>query len=148
MRDRDIYISTGRPGGRAGMYKLRSSRRSNFIKASTGPTGRTTGRYACSNPDPVREGARWVTGFWYPMLRIVLPGRRSGFRAGFRQDFSRGSSKIGPPAGRRADFEAVPIRIRPKSGPEAQSPSQKHHCLTESTYPGEPRAGTLGGLGQ
>ena len=31
---------------------------------------------------------------------IVLPGRKSGFRAGFRPDSSRESIKIGPPAGR------------------------------------------------
>jgi hypothetical protein len=29
----------------------------------------------------------------------VLPGRKSGFRAGFRPDSSRESLKIGPPAG-------------------------------------------------
>ena len=43
---------------------------------------------------------------------MVLPGRKSGFRAGFRPDSSRDSFKIGPPAGRR------PIG-RPISGPEA-----------------------------
>ncbi len=32
---------------------------------------------------------------------IVLPGRKSGFRAGFRPDYIRESLKIGPPAGRR-----------------------------------------------
>jgi hypothetical protein len=47
------------------------------------------------------------------MLRNYLfPGRKPGFRAGFRQDSVRESVKIGTPAGRRpagqgADFDAV-----------------------------------------
>jgi hypothetical protein len=49
---------------------------------------------------------------------LVLPGRKSGFRTGFRPDFGR--SLVG------TDFEAFPIRIRPKSGPEARSPARKH----------------------
>jgi hypothetical protein len=32
---------------------------------------------------------------------IVFPGRKSGFRAGFRPDASRESLNIGPPAGLR-----------------------------------------------
>ncbi len=35
---------------------------------------------------------------------IVLPGRKSVFRAGFRTDSSGERLKIGPPAGRRPDF--------------------------------------------
>jgi hypothetical protein len=31
-----------------------------------------------------------------------------------------------PKAGRRADFEALPTGIRPKSGPEARVPARKH----------------------
>ena len=53
---------------------------------------------------------------------IVLPGRQSGVRLGFRPDSSRENLKISTPAGRRADFEAFPIRLRPGSpisGPEA-----------------------------
>ncbi len=50
---------------------------------------------------------------------IAPPGRKSGLRAGFRVDSMREILKIGPPAGRRADFAAFPIWIRPKSGPEA-----------------------------
>ncbi len=34
-------------------------------------------------------------------LAIVLRGRKSGFRAGFRPDSNRESLKIGPPAGRK-----------------------------------------------
>ncbi len=39
----------------------------------------------------------------------------SSFRAGFRSDSNWESFKIGPPAGRRADFEASRVRIRPGS---------------------------------
>ncbi len=42
---------------------------------------------------------------------IVLPGRKSGFRAGFRQDSIRESLKIGPPAG-----------FRPAGGPILKLP--------------------------
>ena len=65
---------------------------------------------------------------------IVLPGQKSGFRAGFRPDSNRESIKIGPPAGLRpgggAIFEALPTRIRPKSGPEARFLARKHYCVT------------------
>ena len=37
-------------------------------------------------------------------------------------------------AGRRADFEAIPMTIRQKSGPEARCPARKHYCVT--FYPG------------
>ncbi len=46
------------------------------------------------------------------------PGRKLGLRAGFRPDSNRENIKIGPSAGRRADFKALPTRIRPKSGQE------------------------------
>ncbi len=39
---------------------------------------------------------------------IVLPGRKTGFRAGFRPDYCRERLKICPPAGRRADFDVFP----------------------------------------
>ncbi len=29
-----------------------------------------------------------------------------------------------------ADFDAFPIRIRPKSGPEARFPARRHYCVT------------------
>ncbi len=38
---------------------------------------------------------------------VMLPGRKSRFRAGFRQDSNKGSFKIGPPAGRK--LAGVPI---------------------------------------
>ncbi len=53
---------------------------------------------------------------------IVLPGRKSGFRAGFWPDSYRESLKIGLPAGLRPAGELVlrafPIRIQPQSGPK------------------------------
>ncbi len=33
-------------------------------------------------------------------------------------------------AGRSTDSEAFPVRIRPKSGPEARLPVRKHYCVT------------------
>ncbi len=59
---------------------------------------------------------------------IMLPGRKSSFRAGFRPHSNRESLK----AGRRADVDAFPIRMRPKSGPEARFPARKHHCVTQT----------------
>ncbi len=65
---------------------------------------------------------------------MVLPGRKSGFWAESRPDSNQESLKIGPSAGRpsagrRADFEAFPIRIRPKSGPQGRFPARKGYCL-------------------
>ncbi len=65
------------------------------------------------------------------------------FRAGDRAsgpDFSRilirkaSKSALRPKAGRRADLDVFPTRIRPRSGPEAQYPARKYYCVTESTY--------------
>ncbi len=58
------------------------------------------------------------------MLPNSASGRKSAFRASFRPDSKSGrlqnlASGL-PSAGRRADFEAFPIRIRLKSGPETQ----------------------------
>ncbi len=58
---------------------------------------------------------------------IVLPGWKSGFRAGFRSESSRESLKIGPPAGLRqpqGQFLSFPDQNpaepgSPISGPEA-----------------------------
>ncbi len=63
----------------------------------------------------------------YVTQYVVLPGWNSDFRAGFWPDCYREGLKIGPPAGRRADFEAFPIRLRPKSGP---LPAGKRYCVT------------------
>ncbi len=49
----------------------------------------------------------------------TLPGWKSAFRAEFWPDCCREITDIGPPAGRRADFDAFPVAVRPKSGPEA-----------------------------
>jgi hypothetical protein len=72
---------------------------------------------------------------------LVLPGRTSGFRAGFRPDSGRESRPPGRPfAGRRADFKAFPIKILPKIGPETRFPARKHcRCLrnTRSSKPFE-----------
>jgi hypothetical protein len=55
-----------------------------------------------------------------------LPGRISaGFQSGEPQNRSSGR----PKAGRRAEFEAFPIR-RPKSGLEGQFPARRHYFVT------------------
>ncbi len=87
-------------------------------------------------------------GFWQSLhntlcYAIVFPGRNSGLRFGFRPDSSRESFKIGPPAGRRAEFEAFLIGIWPKSGPEARFPARKQYC---TTYGMEWAPGVLRGL--
>ena len=61
----------------------------------------------------------------------MLPGRKSGFRGGFRPDSNRENLKIGPPAGRKADSEDVPVDIqleRPISGPKALLCKIGYHC--------------------
>ncbi len=49
---------------------------------------------------------------------IVLPRRKSGFGGGLRPKLGK------PKAGRRADFEAFPTRIRPKSNRETRFPAR------------------------
>ncbi len=65
-------------------------------------------------------------------ILVGLPGRRSNFRAGYRQDSNLESLNIGPlarpKAGQRVGFEAFPIKIRPTSGPEIRCPARKHYC--------------------
>jgi hypothetical protein len=85
-----------------------------------------------SGPDSaiVKMGRKsgWKSGRkWGPILccAIVLMGRASGVRVGFKPNSSQESIKIAPPrpkAGRMADFDVFPIRIRPKSAPGARSP--------------------------
>ena len=53
---------------------------------------------------------------------IVLPGRKSGFRAGFRLDSNRESIKIGPPAGRRPAGKPISRLSRLESG---RNPARK-----------------------
>ncbi len=63
---------------------------------------------------------------------IVLPGRKSGFRAGFGRILvgkleHRPSGR--PKADRRTDCEVFPIRIREKSGPEARFLARKQTLM-------------------
>ncbi len=53
---------------------------------------------------------------------LVLPGRKSAFRAGIWPDCYREITEIGSPAG-----------LRPKSGPEGRFPGRKHYCVTSNT---------------
>ncbi len=70
----------------------------------------------------------------YPMLcnnasgsEIVFQGQISaGFLSGKLPNRPSGR----PKAGRRADFEAFPIRIRPECVPEARFAARKRHCST------------------
>ena len=57
------------------------------------------------------------------MARIVLPGRKSAFRAGFWPDCqNRESSEIGRPAGRRPAGDPISVLSRQQSG---QNPARK-----------------------
>ncbi len=67
---------------------------------SAGPDGTKT----LSNQRAAKRPTGWK-GLLKTIYRtlccvIVFPGRRSGFRAGFRPDSNRKNLKIGPPAGR------------------------------------------------
>jgi hypothetical protein len=53
---------------------------------------------------------------------IVLPGRKLGFRAGFRSHFIGGSLKIGPQAGRRPNVGPILRVSRLESG---RNPARK-----------------------
>jgi hypothetical protein len=73
---------------------------------------------------------------------LVLPGRKSSFRAGFRSDSHQENLKIGPPTGLRpagVPFSRLtPTRIRPEFGPEARIPVREHYCETSgSTFQAE-----------
>jgi hypothetical protein len=90
-----------------------------------------------SPPNPPKDTLRYA---------IMLPGRKSAFRAGFQPDCYRENTEIGPPAGRRpaqGRFRCFPgsspaqIRPgRPISGPEA--------LLRNIEYPWEGLGGSLG----
>ena len=85
------------------------------------PTGAAAGTISRLLLKPV--GVKESFTFCYA---IVLSGRKSEFRAGFRSDSNRESFRMGL----LADFEAFPIRIQPNSGPEYWFPSRKQYCIT------------------
>ncbi len=82
-----------------------------------------------SNKRQTKTSRQWPSWTFEPQniilcYAIVLPGRTSGFRAGFRPVSGWESTNIGPLAGRMpSGFEVFPIRIRPTSGPEATEPA-------------------------
>ncbi len=51
-----------------------------------------------------------------------------------------------PVKGRRADFEALPMRIRPTSGPEARFPARKPYCVLWGTVADRSGGQSFGGL--
>jgi hypothetical protein len=61
----------------------------------------------------------------------MFPGWKLASRDGFWLESVRQSFKIGHPEGRRplrkAGFEALLDRIKPKSGPENQFPTRTHY---------------------
>ncbi len=65
---------------------------------------------------------------------IVLPGRKSVFRAGFRPDSNSERFKIGPLAGRRPAGRPILRFFRLESGRsparKAQFPARKQYCVT------------------
>ena len=70
----------------------------------------------------------------YSMLRnnasgpeIGLPGR---ILAGLLPEKHRNRPSGRPSAGRRADFGAFPVAVRPQSGPEGRFTARKHYCVT------------------
>ena len=68
---------------------------------------------------------------------IVLPGRRSGFRAGrFLVGGDQNQLSGRPKAGRRGDFDAFPMGILPKSGTETRFHARKHYCVTQGNIGG------------
>ncbi len=69
----------------------------------------------------------------YPMLhtnasgpKIWFPGQISAGPSSEKHQ-NRPSSR--PKAGHKADVEASPTRIQPKSSPEAGFPDRKHYCV-------------------
>ncbi len=93
-------------------------------------------------PPPERSRAIWwfnarlTISSVHSMLRtnasgpeIGLPGRiLVGLPPG--KDRNRPSGR--PKAGRRADFDAFPVAVRPKSNPEGRFPARKHYCVTSN----------------
>ena len=56
---------------------------------------------------------------------LLLPGRKSGFRAGFKPDSNRESVKIGPPAGRRpAGLPMLRLSLLESGRNPARKPSE------------------------
>ncbi len=63
---------------------------------------------------------------------IVFPGRKSGFRAAFRQDSSWERPKLGSPAGLRPAGRPIMRFYRLESGliRPGRPPARKHYCVT------------------
>jgi hypothetical protein len=80
-------------------------------------------------PQELKGWAWFCQILWTLCCSIVLPGRRSVFRAGFRLDSCRENSGRRK-ASRRAYIAVFPFRVRPKSGPEDRFPARKHLCVT------------------
>ena len=68
----------------------------------------------------------------------MLPGRKSGFRDGFRPDSTRESLKIGPPAGLRPVGGRILKLSRLESGPEALLRNIGYNFATMLMAPGGP----------
>ncbi len=66
----------------------------------------------------------------YPVLRNSASGPEIGLPGRLSAGFQSGKPQNRPSAGRVADFEAFPNRVRPKSEPEARFLSRKHYCVT------------------
>ncbi len=70
----------------------------------------------------------------YSMLRNGASGPEIGLPgtilAGMLPGKHRNRPFGRPSAGRRADFGAFPVAVRPKSAPEARFPARKQYCVT------------------
>jgi hypothetical protein len=71
--------------------------------------------------------------YQFDLLRIHLCYSMLRFRAGnlpSGPDFGRTALSGWPSAGRRADFDAFPVAVRPQSGPEGRCTARRHYCVT------------------
>jgi hypothetical protein len=102
-------------------------------------TFRPPPRVRHKSEDPLKiKASPAITSLTVCNMNSILCNSASGREIGLPGWISRGdysghphTRPSGRPlAGRRADFEALPTRIRPKSGPEARFPARKQYCVT------------------
>jgi hypothetical protein len=131
----------GRTGSRLSVLKAASRKAQNNPQGTEQKKQGTRGKGRKAQKPPKQKqkqeaAKRNKTTLCYA---IVSPCRTSGFRETFQ---IRPSGRPLPLAGRRADFEIFPIRIRPKSGPETPISSQaispplvRSHFCSSNTEP-------------
>ncbi len=97
-------------------------------RAHRSPEGRRTRTVKRVSRRPIinsgSSASQWTSG-----PGIGLPG---WILAGLLPGKHRNRPSGRPSAGRRADFSAFPVAVRPKSGPEGRFPARKHYCVKKS----------------